>query len=531
MVSRALMRAARAESGQGLYVPGAMPAPVLGWNARDSLDGMAPGYAVKLDNFFPYNGFVSVRAGSSLLVDGLGGRVETLAYWSDAITEKIVAGANGQLWEVSAGAKTSLGSGFTLNSWQWVQNKGTRTAAGDPTAILYLLNGADTPQAYDGATIAPVTWAAAPSQPTLDLTKLINAAISKDVLFVAERGQLGFWHSAKGQVSPAVTLSWFDLGTILPNGGEIVSIATYTVDGGAGPDDYTCFVANTGWIAVYRGGDPSDAQAWAILGRYNLGFVLGYRSTLEIAGDVIVMTVNGYISMRQFVQIGGLLRQSFVFNDNIQPEVVRQTNDYKFAAGWQPVLMPGLTLGLFNVPQGGNRYDQHVVNTQTGAWSRIVGYNGISWLATTQELLYGTEDGKVATANSGDTELDQSFVEADGITAFTYAGQRGVRKLWQMYRPILETAGEVSARMSVAVDFDLGSQLFSGEAAPNLQIAQWDSSEWNTSFWGGASQTKNEWLSIGQLGYSAAFRLNVRTTGSLCRWKGTDYSYSPGGLL
>ena len=39
------------------------PAPVGGWNRRDSLAMMRPEDAVKLDNFFPGEGRVDLRAG------------------------------------------------------------------------------------------------------------------------------------------------------------------------------------------------------------------------------------------------------------------------------------------------------------------------------------------------------------------------------------------------------------------------------------------------------------------------------------
>lgn len=530
-MSLALLRAAQTDDQLGGYVPGAMPAPVQGWNARDSLDGMAPGFAVRLDNFFPFNGFVGLRGGARVWASGLGGPVETLAYWADATTEKVIAGANGQLWDINFGSATSLASGFTNNQWQWAQSKGTRTSSTAAVALLYLLNGVDTAQTYDGTTVTAATWTAASGQPTLDLTKLQNAAILQDILFIAERGEMGFWHSAKGSVGPGVTLSWFDLGTVLPNGGEIVDIAGYTVEGGIGPEDYTCFVASTGWVAVYRGTDPADASTWAIVGRYPLGFALGRRCTLEMAGDVIVMTVNGYISMRQFIQVGGLLRQSFVFNDNIQPEVVRQTGDYKFFFGWEPVLVPGQTLALFNVPQGGLRFDQHVVNTQTGAWSRLTNWNGVSWLATTEDLFYGTLNGEVVQTGFGTTDIDQNFVEGTGTTAFTYAGRRGQRKMWQMYRPILEIAGDVQVDMALATDFDLTTFIPGGAAVTAETPAVWNVSEWNVGLWGGGRRTDTNWLTAGQLGYSAAFRLNVRSGGSVCNWKGVDFSYTPGGLL
>lgn len=528
-MSNRLRRAAEIQDQSGRYIPNALPAPVLGWNARDSLDGMPPGFGVQLDNFIPYNGYVSLRGGSRLVEDEFGAPVQTLARWADATNEKVLAGANGQIWDVVFGSKTSLGSGFTVNDWQWDNTKGARGTG----AKLYLVNGVDTPQVYDGTTLAAVTWAAKSGQPALTIDNLQNIRISKDIIFLAERNELGFWHSDKGNVAPNSELSWFDLGTILPEGGELVSIASYTLEGGDGPDDYTVFVASTGWTALYRGNDPAQATEWSLVGVYTLGKALGRRCTLEIAGDVIVLTVNGYISMRQFIQIGGLERQSFAFNDNIQPEVVRQTIAYKGEFGWQAVLVPDLTVALFNVPQSSGNFVQHVVNTQTGAWGRLKSLNAQSWLVTNELLLLGTTDGKILTANEPGigTDVDNSAIVGEAMTAFSYLGQRGVRKLFQMYRPIIETQGEVSVQMTVGIDFDLNTTSPAPAGASGETSAVWDDSDWDVGEWAGAARTRTDWFTIGRLGYAVAVKLIVESTGDTCRWKSTDISHTPGGLL
>lgn len=531
MNMRALVNAAIAQEQQ-TPIPGSIPAPVLGWNARDSLDGMAPGYAVELENFLPYHGYVDLRGGTVVYVDGLGGPVGTLARWADATTEKFVAAAGGTLWQVSLGNKISLGTGFSADDWQWDQVKGTRGAGSTgATAYLYLVNGTDAPQAYDGTTLTAATWTAAAGGPSLTLSNLHNVLISKDVLFLAEKDQLGFWHSAKGQVGPSGELSWFDLGTVLPGGGEIVAMATYTLEGGEGPDDYTCFIASTGWVALYSGGDPSQATDWSIIGRYPLGRALGKRCAMEIAGDVVVMTVNGYISLRQFIQIGGYERQSFVFNDNIQPEVVQETFTNKGLFGWQAILVPELTVALFNVPQAAGKFIQHVVNTQTAAWTKLTGWNGICWINGDNDLLFGRSDGTVVKANTGNTDIGAQPIRGEGLTAFSYMGQRGLRKNWQMLRPILETAGAVSAEVNVAVDFDSNVGIGTPQTPVADNPAIWDVGKWNVDKWGDSPITRTDWQTVGVLGYSGAVKLVVLSTGSRCWWKGNDIFYTPGGVL
>ena len=85
--------------------------------------------------------------------------------------------------------------------------------------------------------------------------------------------------------------------------------------------------------------------------------------------------------------------------------------------------------------------------------------------------------------------------------------------------------------MALAVDFDLNVTFGQIADVPSQTDATWDVSEWDSGQWAGASVTRLEWQSIGQLAYAAAAGLNVVSSGNLCRWKSTDISYTPGGLL
>ena len=40
-----------------------LPAPVDGWNRKDSVANMKPSYAVTMDNYFPEQGSVTLRRG------------------------------------------------------------------------------------------------------------------------------------------------------------------------------------------------------------------------------------------------------------------------------------------------------------------------------------------------------------------------------------------------------------------------------------------------------------------------------------
>jgi len=84
MARRALIQRAAANVAS-------LPAPVGGWNARDSLANMAPTDAVTLENFFPGVASVNLRGGYSKHATGLPGQVETLMTYNGAATTKMFA--------------------------------------------------------------------------------------------------------------------------------------------------------------------------------------------------------------------------------------------------------------------------------------------------------------------------------------------------------------------------------------------------------------------------------------------------------
>ena len=92
----------------------AVPAPTGGWNARDSLDSMDPTDAVSLINLFPTFGQVVRRNGWGIYATGLGGAVQTLSEFNAASVRKLLAAANGSIFDVSSpGPVTTIASSFT----------------------------------------------------------------------------------------------------------------------------------------------------------------------------------------------------------------------------------------------------------------------------------------------------------------------------------------------------------------------------------------------------------------------------------
>jgi len=140
MPSRLVQKtAARADS---------VPAPVGGWNARDSIANMPTTDAVTMQNMFPTPSSVNIRGGSTNFSTGMSGQVQTLMIYEGANVIKMFAiDAGGKkIYDVTAGgAATPVVTSGISNAWWEYAN--IATAGGN---FLYAVNGVDKPYLFDG---------------------------------------------------------------------------------------------------------------------------------------------------------------------------------------------------------------------------------------------------------------------------------------------------------------------------------------------------------------------------------------------
>jgi len=124
-----------------------VPAPIGGWNARDSVAEMNPVDAVVLENFYPTPSQIQLRKGYTQYATGITGQVDTLMQYSGGSSSKMFAAAGSTIYDVStAGAATSVVTGQGSDRWQYVN---ASTAGGN---FLTAVNGTDAALIYDGTT-------------------------------------------------------------------------------------------------------------------------------------------------------------------------------------------------------------------------------------------------------------------------------------------------------------------------------------------------------------------------------------------
>ena len=124
-----------------------IPAPIGGWNNRDSLAAMSPLDAVQLVNFYPTPTDVTLRKGYTKSSTGITGSVNTLMNYSDTSLSagyRLFAAAEDKIYDAKPSTAVPFFSGITSDKFQFVN---LTNAAGH---FLIACNGVDPTLVFDG---------------------------------------------------------------------------------------------------------------------------------------------------------------------------------------------------------------------------------------------------------------------------------------------------------------------------------------------------------------------------------------------
>ena len=123
-----------------------VPAPIGGWNGRDSLAQMAPTDAVQMVNWYPTPTDVTMRKGYTVVSTGITGNVNSLMNYNKTDgTYNLFAAANTKIYDAKPSTAVEVFSGITSNKFQHVNL--TNTAG----HFLVACNGVDPTMIYDGS--------------------------------------------------------------------------------------------------------------------------------------------------------------------------------------------------------------------------------------------------------------------------------------------------------------------------------------------------------------------------------------------
>lgn len=510
-------RAARAQKSRS--IPRSLPAPIGGWNARDSLADMDPRDAVSLINMFPSLTSVACRSGYTQFATGFPGQVETVMAYNGSTTNKLIGISNGSVYDATAGGAVGAAavSGLTNSRWQYTN---LATAGGN---YIEMCNGVDGVYTFDGTSWVNQTGSITGVGPGTATLNNINQ--HKNRLWFCDSSTLKAWYLPTASITGAANS--LDLSEFAPRGGFLMAMATWTVDGGVGMDDLAVFITNRGDVIVYRGTDPSSASTWALVGVYQIGAPIGRRCFMKWKGDLLVITTDGLVPLSQAL-LYGRINSKFALTDKILSKMTAAVQSYQGNFGWQIMSYPKQQMLILNIPvTTGNGQQQYVMNTISGAWCSFQGWNANCWELYVDDIYFG---GNTYIAKAWNTSSDNgSAIFVDALQAFSYFGNEGQVKRFTMMRPTFYINSSQTINANINIDFDqsapsssVGTTTFSGST--------WDSGVWDTALWTDTLSLSNQWQGTTGVGWWGAPHIQSNLTATL-QWLATDVVLEPGGIL
>jgi hypothetical protein len=424
----------------------------------------------------------------------------------------MIAAGGGSVYNVTTtGAGSSLGSGFTENRWSHDNYKNQ----------LFLVNGVDAPQDYDGTTLAATLW----TGDGLTITNLRTIKAVRDRLWLTENDSSDVWYAAIGAITGPLTK--FALSQIA-NGGKCVAIESWSKDAGDGADDLTVFVMSTGQIIIYQG-DP--ASTFSLVGKYGgLGGAqpVDKDAVFKVGGELVVITRAGFLPVS--AAAGGLA----ISIERIDPwgkvaPLMRQLATLHSAnVGWFGIISDGFV--YVTVPTLSSRFSiQVVLNLENGSWHTETGRNAASMVSFNGDLFYGAMTGGTVHKVGGGADGTVS-ITASARTAFTIPDDDFSKtNLYTAARLKMQAQGSVSGTLGVDTDFfDTTLVGIPTTLAEDVDTTPW-SSDWGSP-WGSKPKPNTEWISVSGEGRSVAPKLVATSDALSVTWYATDILWKQGGI-
>ena len=304
-------------------------------------------------------------------------------------------------------------------------------------------------------------------------------------------------------------------------------MANWTIDNAAGIDDYAAFITSEGEVALYKGTNPSDADAWALVGTFTMGRPIGYRCACKAGADVLVLTSDGAMPMSKAL-LTDRSKLSLAATDKISKLISTDVNNSKGMFGWQTVIYPLGQKLIINVPDTENVVShQYVMNTTSQAWTRFTGWNAICF-STFNDNLYFGDSNSVCIADYGQSD-DGSNINAFCQQAFSTFGN-GTQKIVRLVQPIIGSDAVISPSVVVNFDFE-DKKPSSALAVDGGSGSVWDENDWDDCEWSAGNNIRKTMLGASGVGTYVGVCLSVSVKNIEFNWMSTNFYYEAGNAF
>lgn len=483
---------------QRVSVGSSLPAPTEGWDTSESYASMNPKRAIQLDNLFPQAEWVEIRRGHiPFAATGEDSPVESLLPYHGATSSALFAAVGGAIYDVTDGVTPEEPSLTGMGSNRW-QSFNISNGGG---SYLWICNGIDTPQIFNGT-----TWDEAEIT-GIDAEDIVQGDLHKGRIWAV------FNNSTRVAYADTIdaiqgSFSEYELGSLMDLGGYVMAVASWSRDGGNGPDDFLVFITSRGQVLIFSGLYPDDGTSWGLVGVYNIGAPIGRRCVLKMGADLVVNTIDGVVPLSRVVTEDRSTNQRTALTQRIRRAMVDAARLYGQNFGWDLVAYARGSAFILNVPliQNGQAH-QYVMNTMTGAWCRFTGQNANCWAVFNEMLYFGGNDGTVYLADVNGQDSTGPIV-ADMRTSFQSFGRDASIKAYRMVQALMNRDGPVS--VSIGIDTDYKDR---AELSPIPLViggaALWDEAEWDDFLWAEPVLPQLDWITVDGLGQNASIRMRV----------------------
>ena len=491
-----------------------VPPPSGGLNYVAALADMSNRYAVVLDNFLAYPDRVEMRYGATDHVTGFVSPVKGLWVWNGPTSQKLFATCDDGVFDATAAGAVGA-SVATITDGRTVATT-IATGAGH---YLLMANAVNDLQQYDGT-----TWSTVAAFGSLNTNTIYGIETYKQRIFMLQEDTLNLWYLPVNSISGSATS--YPLGAIFRLGGKLQSIATWTIDGGAGPDDHLVVVTSNGEVAVFSGTDPSDDTTWSLLGVYYIARPLGQLALYKYGGDVLLLTEGGLWALSTALQTASVDRAGLV-SRRIQPLLAEQALTHGTTHGWQVIHHPNVPMLLINVPgvSGGQQLAMHGENK---SWSTFSNWPATCWARVGTNLFYGGA-ATVVHAWTGSADFGANIVATmlGAYSTFGLARDKHVK----MMRSTFKSTGSFSYVLGIDNDFaNAPSETEIGALVSGAAL--WGTGLWGEALWGGQTEFRREWRTVPDVdGVYKAVYCQVASLSARPSIQAFEVLYVPGGAF
>lgn len=418
-----------------------IPASYGGLNLIDAIDSMPPQDAQELLNIYPTGLTTALRGGYSSFVTLTGSSpVRSLYGFTLADgNERLVAATNNKFYEISSGSAIDITGATTptLNDW----------SATIFAHRLFLANGTNTVQVYDGVSVTDSTFTG------VTLADLINVDSYKERLYFVQKNTASFWYGGVKAVG-ASALTEYDLKYFFKKGGYLLFSGSWTNQLANTSTDLFMAVSSEGEVLFYSGLSPADT-AWSLVAKFELaGKPLGYRAFVRVDNDIWIITDRGIIPVSLLFS-GQTTVATNQVSRKINPYISQQASSFSFDHRWTGIAWSQGRRVFINVPTATDDNNLAVCNLDTGAWT-IYDYTDVgaaTSIAVFESNFYiGGNTGIVSHAESGYSDNNQPIYFINRL-AYNFFGSRGNFKAFKDVRPLIKAKRGVALGVAVDTDF------------------------------------------------------------------------------